>query len=85
MPPRSSFNSSEGYYATIFHELTHSTGHPSRVGREGIETLNGFGSDSYSREELIAEMGSAMLCGVTGIAPAVMKTQPRICALGLAR
>jgi antirestriction protein ArdC len=69
MPSKSLFSSSEEYYSTLFHELTHSTGHASRVGREGIEQLNTFGSDSYSREELIAEMGSAMLCGVTGIAP----------------
>ncbi len=67
MPSRSLFNSAEEYYSTLFHELTHSTGHPSRVGREGIEQLNTFGSESYSKEEMIAEMGAAMLCGVTGI------------------
>ena len=69
MPSRNGFNSAEGYYSTLFHELTHSTGHASRIGREGIEQLNTFGSESYSKEELIAEMGAAMLCGVTGIAP----------------
>ncbi len=37
---------------TLFHELTHSTGHKSRVGRDGIEHLNTFGSESYSKEEL---------------------------------
>jgi len=73
MPARGLFNSSEEYYSTLFHELTHSTGHSSRIGREGIETLNTFGSESYSREELIAEMGAAMLCGVTGIAPATLQ------------
>jgi antirestriction protein ArdC len=67
MPSRSLFNSAEEYYSTLFHELTHSTGHASRVGREGIEQLNTFGSESYSKEELIAEMGAAMLCGVAGI------------------
>src|SRR5258706_4770631 len=72
MPSRSLFNSSEEYYSTLFHELTHSTGHSSRVGREGIEQLNTFGSESYSKEELIAEMGAAMLCGVTGITPATI-------------
>ena len=72
MPARGLFHSSEEYYSTLFHELTHSTGHASRVGREGIEKLNTFGSESYSREELIAEMGAAMLCGVTGIAPATL-------------
>jgi antirestriction protein ArdC len=72
MPSKSLFHSSEEYYSTLFHELTHSTGHTSRVGREGIEQLNTFGSESYSKEELIAEMGAAMLCGVTGIAPATI-------------
>jgi antirestriction protein ArdC len=69
MPARSAFDWSETYYGTLFHELTHSTGHTSRLGREGIEKLEQFGSESYSREELIAEIGSAMLCGVAGIAP----------------
>jgi antirestriction protein ArdC len=69
MPALALFNSAEEYYSTLFHELTHSTGHASRIGREGIEQLNTFASESYSREELIAEMGAAMLCGVSGIAP----------------
>jgi antirestriction protein ArdC len=73
MPARGLFNSAEEYYSTLFHELTHSTGHASRVGRDGIEQLNEFGSESYSREELVAEMGAAMLCGVTGIAPSTIQ------------
>ena len=73
MPSKSLFNSSEEYYSTVFHELTHSTGHASRVGREGIERLNTFGSESYSKEELIAEMGAAMLCGFTGISPRTLE------------
>ncbi len=73
MPGKTLFNSSEEFYSTLFHELTHSTGHASRIGRDGIEHLEAFGSDSYSREELIAEMGAAMLCGVTGIAPATLQ------------
>jgi antirestriction protein ArdC len=67
MPSRNAFNSAEEYYSTLFHELAHSTGHPKRIGRDGIEKLNTFGSESYSKEELIAEMGAAMLCGVAGI------------------
>lgn len=67
MPARSAFNSAEEYYSTFFHELTHSTGHPSRLGREGIMKHNPFGSEDYSKEELVAEMGAAMLCGVAGI------------------
>jgi antirestriction protein ArdC len=73
MPARGLFSSSEEYYSTLFHELTHSTGHSSRIGRQGIEQLNTFGSESYSREELIAEMGAAMLCGVSGIAPSTLE------------
>jgi len=73
MPARGLFTSTEEYYSTLFHELTHSTGHASRIGREGIEELNTFGSESYSKEELVAEMGAAMLCGVTGIAPATLQ------------
>jgi len=72
MPSKSLFNSAEEYYSTLFHELTHSTGHASRIGRDGIETLNSFGSESYSKEELVAELGAAMLCGVTGISPATI-------------
>jgi antirestriction protein ArdC len=67
VPARSAFDSAEEFYSTLFHELTHSTGHPSRVGREGIMEHNPFGSDDYSKEELVAEMGAAMLCGVAGI------------------
>jgi antirestriction protein ArdC len=67
MPAKSAFDSAEKYYSTLFHELTHSTGHPSRVGREGIMEHNPFGSEDYSKEELVAEMGAAMLCGITGI------------------
>src|SRR5215472_16449079 len=67
MPSRSAFHSQAEYYSTLFHELTHSTGHAKRLAREGFDNPQRFGSDSYSREELIAEMGSAMLCGVAGI------------------
>jgi antirestriction protein ArdC len=67
MPSRTAFSSQAEYYSTLFHELAHSTGHASRLGREGFDKPQMFGSESYSREELIAEMGSAMLCGVAGI------------------
>ncbi len=67
MPSRTAFESQAEYYSTLFHELTHSTGHAKRLAREGFDTPQKFGSASYSREELIAEMGSAMLCGVAGI------------------
>ena len=73
MPAKTAFSSLEAYFSTLFHELSHSTGHASRVGREGIEKLERFGSESYSREELVAELGAAMLCGVAGIAPSVIE------------
>jgi antirestriction protein ArdC len=67
MPSRTAFDTPAEYYSTLFHELTHSTGHPKRLGREGIEKIQPFGSEDYSKEELVAEMGSAMLCGIAGI------------------
>jgi antirestriction protein ArdC len=72
MPSRTAFDSQAEYYSTLFHELTHSTGHANRLGREGFDRPQLFASDSYSREELIAEMGSAMLCGVAGIEQATV-------------
>lgn len=68
MPPKELFQTSEGYYSTLFHELTHSTGHESRLARFPNEQApSAFGSADYSREELIAEMGAAFLCAHTGI------------------
>ena len=64
LPKRESFKSPEGFYATAFHELVHSTGHKSRLSRN---LQNGFGSEKYSKEELIAEMGASFLCGTAGI------------------
>lgn len=63
------FESNEAYYATLFHELAHSTGHSSRLDR-GLDTkLAPFGSADYSKEELVAEMGSAFLSATAGISP----------------
>jgi antirestriction protein ArdC len=67
VPARSAFDSAEEFFSTLYHELAHATGHPSRVGREGIMEHNPFGSEDYSKEELVAEMGATMLCGVAGI------------------
>jgi len=55
------------YWSTVFHEDTHSTGHPSRLNRPGIEHFDHFGSERYSKEELAAEMGAAMLMATAGI------------------
>jgi antirestriction protein ArdC len=55
MPSRSCFESPEAYYSTLFHELAHSTGHTSRLNHfEENSTDHQFGSESYSKEELIA-------------------------------
>jgi antirestriction protein ArdC len=67
MPARGAFKSVAGYYSTLFHELAHSTGHASRLAREGVTDPVRFGSHTYSREELIAEMGAAFMCAQTGI------------------
>jgi antirestriction protein ArdC len=67
MPEKQSFDRAEYYYSTLFHEFSHSTGHRSRLNRAGITETHYFGDEIYSKEELIAEMGAAMLCGVVGI------------------
>lgn len=64
MPKMESFDGAEEYYSTLFHELTHSTGHESRLNRKGIISgTAAFGTKEYSKEELVAEMGAAFLCG----------------------
>lgn len=72
MPARESFTDSACFYSTLFHELTHSTGHESRLNRPGIAKWDGFGSENYAKEELIAEMGASFLCGMAGIDPGIM-------------
>ena len=63
MPAPERFDGEAGYYATLFHELVHSTGHASRLNRPSITERNGFGSNPYCKEELVAEIGAAFLCG----------------------
>ena len=67
MPDMERFPQASSYYATLFHELTHSTGHQDRLNRETLKDAVRFGDRSYAREELVAEMGAAYLCGVCGI------------------
>ena len=67
MPKPERFDSREAYYSTLFHEFIHSTGHESRLARPGIADELVFGSDKYSKEELIAEIGASYLCGHTSI------------------
>jgi antirestriction protein ArdC len=64
MPSRDQFVRSEEYYSTLFHEYAHSTGNSKRLNRE---ICNGFGNQSYAREELCAEMTAAYLCAEAGI------------------
>lgn len=67
MPERDTFTTPEGFYSVLFHELTHSTGHADRLNRKTVTDAQPFGSPSYSREELVAEMGAAFLCATAGI------------------
>ena len=67
MPLLSAFKDAASYYATAFHEYIHSTGHKCRLNREGVANLAAFGKEEYSKEELVAELGSAFLCAETGI------------------
>lgn len=67
MPKRELFHSDEELYSTLFHELVHATGHESRLKRSGIFDSTFYGDNQYSREELVAEMGAAFLCTMSGI------------------
>ncbi|QTC90295.1 ArdC family protein [Brevundimonas goettingensis] len=65
MPAFESFRNVEGYYATLGHEMTHWTGHPSRLDRNF--GAGRFGDEGYAREELVAELGAAFLCADLGL------------------
>lgn len=65
MPKAERFESEAAFYSTQFHELIHSTGHENRLKR--LEKTY-FGTGPYAQEELVAEMGAAMLCGLSGLA-----------------
>lgn len=68
MPNLKDFENSEAFYATFFHELTHSTGHASRLDRfKEQESPARFGNNEYSKEELTAEFGASFLCAQTGL------------------
>ena len=64
MPLKEQFNSEAEYYSILFHEMTHSTGHKKRLDR--LEKA-AFGSEIYSKEELVAEMGAASCMNYLGI------------------
>ena len=67
MPPKYAFDDSGEWYSTLFHEVSHSTGHSKRLDRSTITQTARFGSPTYSREELVAEFGAAYLCHTSGI------------------
>jgi len=67
LPETNQFQSQAEYYSTLFHEMTHSTGHSSRLNRPTLVEASYFGSHTYCKEELVAEMGAAFLCGEAGI------------------
>lgn len=69
VPHPSQFVSTVHFFATLYHELCHSTGAGSRLARPGVTDGARFASHAYSQEESIAEFGAAFLCGVSGIAP----------------
>lgn len=66
IPEMSQYAVVEEYYSTMFHELTHSTGHAKRLNRDGIAGVHFFGDEGYSKEELVAEMGAAYMCQSMG-------------------
>jgi antirestriction protein ArdC len=67
VPCRAQFRTGDEFYSTLFHELVHSTGHPSRLDRFSGAGDHSFGGDEYSKEELVAEIGSACLNSIFGI------------------
>lgn len=64
MPPKEAFDSMPEYYASLFHEACHSTGHETRLNRD---MKNYYGGEEYGKEELIAEIGAQFLCQQVGI------------------
>jgi antirestriction protein ArdC len=67
MPEIQAFRDTENYYATLAHEMTHWTRHPSRLDRDLGRKR--FGDAGYAMEELVAEIGAAYLCADLGITP----------------
>ena len=65
VPTLAQFTEQSEYYSTVCHELVHSTGHPKRLAR--LDTTANFGGESYSKEELVAELGSAALVHRVGL------------------
>lgn len=67
VPMKEQYKNINEYYSTTFHELTHSTGHKARLDRLQTGAVAAFGSETYSKEELVAEIGSASIMNLLGI------------------
>ena len=63
IPDRNQFSRIEEFYSTLFHELSHATGHADRLCRKTLTEIAAFGSSAYGKEELVAEFGASFLCG----------------------
>jgi antirestriction protein ArdC len=89
MPNPGQFRSAEDWHSVLFHELTHSTGAECRLNRKGVSGSDGqwsaFGSNPYAKEELVAEMGAAFLCGQAGIVERTIDNSAAYVASWLAR
>jgi antirestriction protein ArdC len=66
LPSEVRFESKEAFYSTLFHELVHSTGHQSRLARKTLMETSMFTDHSYTKEELVAEIGAAFLTSYSG-------------------
>ena len=68
MPNKESFQDCDSYYKTLFHEMSHSTGHATRLKRVGVTNV-GAVADQYAKEELVAEITAMYMSGLTGLEP----------------
>ena len=68
MPVEESFQDCDSYFKTLFHEISHSTGHETRLKRIGVTTI-GKNRDLYAKEELVAEITAMYMSGLTGLEP----------------
>lgn len=77
IPPKCMFDTLDDYYHTLFHEMVHSTGAPSRLNRQ---KGGRFGSNEYAKEELVAEMGASQLAAETGLDMSSLDNSASYCA-----
>ncbi len=75
IPSISKFTNYEEYYSALYHEAIHSTGHSKRLNRFELKSSSMFGTELYSKEELVAEIGSSFLCDIAGISSSVIDNQ----------